>query len=323
VRWSLHCEIECGGRADTVHWDLSVTAQTGMGKYTPGGKHADWTPVFTLYGDHWDPDNDVRSREEGWMGAREINLVGDLAGARPWLVEAARRRVPTAFNDVGAVVLALGEVDRAEQWFRRAMDESDWIGAVNLAKLHAQQGRFADAEEILRPAAAVDVPGAARTLSQVLVRQGRLDDAEAVLAQDAAKAPDGGIHPRDPVHDRLFRLAQFHLDQSHDVTRALDALRTVVDNPKTPLDAVATAAAGLDHLTVELANGAEPRLADASQAAALRVAAHRRLFASAPAAHRWPYDKAIEDQIALSSEAGDQEALNGALIELTNLRRSL
>ena len=67
----------------------------------------------------------------------------------------------------------------------------------------------------------------------------------------------------------------------------------------------------------------DSRLADAVRVGTLRVAAHRRLFALDPATRRWPYDRAVEDLIAVSSAAGDQPTLQTALTELIGLLGSL
>jgi len=53
------------------------------------------------------------------------------------------------------------------------------------------------------------------------------------------------------------------------------------------------------------------------------VAAHRRLFALDPATQRWPYDRPVEDLIAASAAANDQESLHAAMTELLRLRASL
>ena len=394
VRWRLVCEIASADRTNTVHWDLAITAETGMAQYHPDGSAPDWTPVYELYRDHWDPDNDVRSREAGWEGSRPLDIAahmsadgtgiltgpprqgpepetaeaaalresgdahiasgrldaavddyrraidagsgaaayalgtmlqrqGNLTEARRWLLEAARKRIFPAFNDIGSVAFVLGDADQAEAWFRRAMDEGDWTAAVNLATLDVTRGRLAEAEEILQVAQIIHAPGAAKTLTRVLVDQGRLDEAEEMLVRDATEPPGDHLFPGEPMHDRLFRLAEFLMNQRGDVSRGLDAIRTAIDSESTPPKAIAIAATALDRLAVDLANGAEPRVADAVRAATVRVSAHRRLFALDPTGGRWPYDRAVEDLITVSSACGDWETSRAAMTELAALRRNL
>jgi Flp pilus assembly protein TadD len=110
----------------------------------------------------------------------------------------------SAQNELGNCYRKLGQLDRAEDAFRRAQALSDSVYvALNLADVFAVQGRFNDAETVLlkviqkQPEAGDAYYG----LALIYFDQGRLAD-----AQTAALQADGHRHKIADVHVLLAQI---------------------------------------------------------------------------------------------------------------------
>jgi tetratricopeptide (TPR) repeat protein len=126
----------------------------------------------------------------------------------------------SAHNDLGNCYRQLGELDPAENAFKRAMALSDSVYiAMNLAELYSVQKRFKEAENVLldaiqkQPQAGDGYYG----LALVYFQQGRLDDAEAAARH---------------AHERVHRIADVHVvlakiySDRHEAALAAEQLRT-------------------------------------------------------------------------------------------------
>ncbi|MBR7836799.1 sel1 repeat family protein [Actinospica durhamensis] len=118
--------------------------------------------------------------ELAWMLAAEKDAAGETAEALRLYTTAAERGFPLAHNDLGMLYFRLGELERAEHWYRRGMDAGDWTAAAGLCTLLAHR-RDPDAEALLRLVAETSAANMVGVTDDVLARSDRL---AAAIAQD-------------------------------------------------------------------------------------------------------------------------------------------
>jgi predicted O-linked N-acetylglucosamine transferase (SPINDLY family) len=114
--------------------------------------------------------------------------------ARVALALAAGRVDADLLNVAAVAAMALGRADRAEYYWRRALegDAGHAEAHYNLGTLLNRQGRVAEAEAALRAALRLrpDYPEACNNLGQLLNTSGRVEEAEAIYRQALALRPD-------------------------------------------------------------------------------------------------------------------------------------
>ena len=184
VRWRLSCEITCGGRTDMVHWDLSVTAETGMSTFHPDGREPEMIPVHQLYGDHWDPANNRPTPSAGdavrsSVLAQHVSADGGgvlLFPTRPGPVPEPAEVV--RLWEAGDAHLASGAVDRAIDSYRQAAAMGSARAAYSLGSLFQRQGDLAQARQWLLTATRGRIFASFNDLGAVLYALGDVEEAE-------------------------------------------------------------------------------------------------------------------------------------------------
>ena len=184
------------------------------------------------------------------FAAVELEAAGEGEQLRDahagWFAALARAESPLSSRRAEWVERLEGDRDNLRLAFahglERGREDLPMLGAA-LGALHRVRGRYAEADEVLR-AAAANAPSRARVrllteLSQVLVSRGALGEAWAVSVE--ADRLLGAEAPRDEAwwHDRLaVRLAQAHLrywrGETVELAAAIDELRPHVDAHATP-----------------------------------------------------------------------------------------
>ena len=139
-------------------------------------------------------------------------------------------KVPPLYRSTARALEALGRLDEAERYFRRATaaDPHDVSSLLELSRLYISQRRFDEADESLRRALALD-PGntaALGNVAKVLGRRGRLE--EAVDAYRAVLALD----PHFAMALAGMGDALFHLERYEEAVESLD--RSVSLHPHPP-----------------------------------------------------------------------------------------
>ncbi|WP_220212143.1 tetratricopeptide repeat protein, partial [Streptomyces sp. WELS2] len=214
VRWRLTAEIMCAGRVWRPWWDLTVTATTGLARFSPDAAptHA---PVHALYPDHYDPGDPEGQRAapetdgtfqvaahtsrdgrgvletpsrpephpeppgaaEAIRRAAALARTGDLAGA----VEACR---PAAEADSGQAAYLLaglaqlqGDLDGAVRWYERAAARRVAPAYNNLGALAMLRDDLGAAEHWYRRG--MDAGDWAAAVGLGLVRERLGDEAQA------------------------------------------------------------------------------------------------------------------------------------------------
>lgn len=126
-----------------------------------------------------------------------------------------------AHTNLGALYVAIGELQRAESEYQKAIEiEPDFIPAyVNLADYYRQIGNEKQAEVVLRQAVDInpDVAVSLHALGLSLARQGRYDEALEALKQAAAR------DTTNSEYQYVYAIAQSSVG---DNSAALDTLRT-------------------------------------------------------------------------------------------------
>ena len=120
----------------------------------------------------------------------------------------------------------------AAEWYQRAIDTLPCYAKarVHLAEIHSSDGRWSDAEALLRPIIAVGDPEVHWRLADVLAAQGKFDDAEAQM--EIAHSRFECLLER---HMLAFadHGAEFYAASGNDSCRALQLARVNVANRPT------------------------------------------------------------------------------------------
>jgi TPR repeat protein len=184
THWRLRAEIECDGRTATPSWELTVTATTGMSKYSPGGSGGLPITVRELFPDHWDPDPAAPAPGEA---AGPVVIAGHAAASGEGLLRGAggpgpapdpEPRQAAAQRELGDRHLAQGRPAEAVTAYRAAAEEGSGPAAFALGKLLHDQGELAGAAHWYARAAELWVVVAYNNLGIVALQRGDLDEAE-------------------------------------------------------------------------------------------------------------------------------------------------
>ncbi|MGW8700806.1 tetratricopeptide repeat protein [Streptomyces eurythermus] len=183
VRWRLTAEIVCAGRVWRPWWDLTVTATTGLARFSPDAAPAP-APVHALYPDHYDPGDPegrraaaetdgtfqvVAHTSRDGRGVLETPSRPEPAPEPPGAAEAIRR---------AAALIRAGDLAGAAEAYRPAAEAGSGQAAYLLAGLVQDQGDLDGAARWYERAAARRVPAAYNNLGVLAMLRGDLDAAE-------------------------------------------------------------------------------------------------------------------------------------------------
>ncbi|WHM40261.1 tetratricopeptide repeat protein [Streptomyces sp. BPTC-684] len=245
----------------------------------------------------------VRAAEAGNAGAA-VHLgflrheAGDLKEAERWWRESAERGNSQGAYYFGVFLARAGRTDEAERWWRQAAgrlgDPENFTGS----HMPTERG-FGYA---LVQAAASGEALSAYELACLLDDKGDRAGAERWWT---AAARAGHI-------EAVLRVAQVAMNDHDDLDGCLRWLRIAVEDKRTPLERLATAAGALHRLTGGLYDGTRPDNPDALAACALAVDAYERLHGQDATAYEQPYGQVLDSYARLSREAGDLGAADAA-----------
>jgi tetratricopeptide (TPR) repeat protein len=161
---------------------------------------------------------------EAWTGLAQVSIqrgqFNQALQRQEGALDPDRADTAAALNNLGAIYLARGELDKAREKFLQAADpRSPWkLPLANLAQVYLEQNQYAKALQAAEEAARGGENSAVlrTTLARVFKRLGRTDRALAELQQAEALDPD---YPQ-----AQFQLARLYLDQGRDQ----DALRSIL-----------------------------------------------------------------------------------------------
>lgn len=242
-----------------------------------------------------------------------LNRQGRTAEAEELWVRAAGDGSAEAALHVGFLRHRAGDLKEAERWWREAAERGNSLGSFNYGVLLDRTGRTDEAERSWREAAG-RLDGS--TGSTTPTRRGfryTLGDAgdsgEALSAYHLAGLLDergdraGAEHwwtaaARAGHIEAVLRIAQVAMNDHDDLDGCLDWLRIAVEDERTPVDRLATAAGALYRLA-----GGLPDPPDALAACALAVEAYERLHRLDPAAHEQRYTEVRDFRARLSRAA--------------------
>lgn len=112
--------------------------------------------------------------------------------------------------------------------------------------------------------------------------------------------------------EAVLRIAQVAMNDHDDLDGCLRWLRIAVEDERTPVERLATAADALHRLAGGLYDGTRPDNPDALAACALAVEAYERLHGQDATAYERPYAQVLDSYARLSREAGDVVAADAA-----------
>ncbi|MFG2143271.1 tetratricopeptide repeat protein [Streptomyces sp. NPDC048696] len=184
VHWRLTAEIVCDGRTYTPSWSLTVTAQTGLSAFHPGGAR---TPasVHEQFPDHWDPaapDSGPGREEEG---ERHFEIAAHVSRDGTGLMRGPSRSGPDPepreslhHRELGDRHAAAGRLDEAVEAYTAAAEAGSGQAAFMAGKLLHDRGDLAGAERWYRRAVEHRVAVAFNNLGMVALQRGDTEQAE-------------------------------------------------------------------------------------------------------------------------------------------------
>ncbi|MFF9585594.1 hypothetical protein [Streptomyces achromogenes] len=183
VRWRLTAEITCAGRVWRPWWDLTVTATTGLARFSPDAAPTP-APVHALYPDHYDPGDPERHRAPSETD-RTFQVVAHTSRDGRGVLEMPSRPEPgpeppgaaEAIRRATALTRA-GDLSGAAEAYRSAAEAGSGQAAYLLARLAQDQGDLDGAAHWYGRAAARRVPAAYNNLGVLAMLRGDLDTAE-------------------------------------------------------------------------------------------------------------------------------------------------
>ncbi|MFF3166986.1 tetratricopeptide repeat protein [Streptomyces sp. NPDC003273] len=183
VRWRLTARIECAGRVWRPWWDLTVTATTGLSRFSPDAA-PEPQPVHTLFPDHYDP-RDPEGRQADPEAVRAFQLASHTSQDGQGLLESPTRpdpdpEPPGAAETIrrAAVLARAGDLPGAAEAYRSAAEAGSGQAAYLLAMLTQNMGDVDGAARWYERAAARRVPAAYNNLGVLAMLRGDLDGAE-------------------------------------------------------------------------------------------------------------------------------------------------
>ncbi|MDF3298417.1 tetratricopeptide repeat protein [Streptomyces tropicalis] len=189
VHWRLHAEIECAGRILRPHWDLTVTAASGLSRFSAGAA-PEPAPVHHVHPDHWDPRNPDRHPAEVPSEGQRFEVVAHLTeDGRAIMtvpsVPAPEPEPPGAADLVrrGDALARSGDPARAAAAYRKAADAGSGPAAYALGRLLQDLGDRPGAVAWYERAAARRVSPAYNNLGVMALLRGDLDEAECRFRQ--------------------------------------------------------------------------------------------------------------------------------------------
>ncbi|MFH9677638.1 tetratricopeptide repeat protein [Streptomyces sp. NPDC017405] len=183
VRWRLTAEIECAGRLWRPWWDLTVTATSGVTRFSP-----DTTPVpesvHTLFPDHYDP-RDPGGGRTGPETDRSFHLVAHISQDGQGVLEMPSRPAPDpeppgAEETIrrAAGLARAGDLTGAAAAYRSAAEAGSGQAAYLLGRLEQTRGDLDGAARWYEKAAARRIPAAPHNLGVLALLRDDLDAAE-------------------------------------------------------------------------------------------------------------------------------------------------
>ncbi|MEV6549076.1 tetratricopeptide repeat protein [Streptomyces sp. NPDC051597] len=199
--------------------------------------------------------------------------AGDLVAAERWWREAAERGHGRAAYYYGMLLARDGRTDEAERWWRRAAERLTAPERPTGSGLRHRIGESGDSGEAL----------CAYELACLLDEKGDRAGAERWWTAAARAGHVEGV----------LRVAQVAMNDHDDLDGCLSWLRIAVEDERTPVDRLATAADALRRLAEGLYDATRPDNPDALAACALAVEAYARLRGLDPVAHEEAYSRVL------------------------------
>ncbi|MFC0850029.1 tetratricopeptide repeat protein [Streptomyces noboritoensis] len=259
-----------------------------------------------------------------------LNRQGRTAEAEALWVRAAEAGNAGAAVHVGFLRHEAGDLKEAERWWRESAERGNSQGAYYFGVLLARSGRIDEAERWWRQAAGRFGDPESFTGSHMPTESGfgyalvqAADSGEALCAYQLAclldeKGDRAGAErwwtaaARAGHIEAVLRIAQVAMNDHDDLGGCLRWLRIAVENERTPVERLATAAGALHRLAGGLYDGTRRDNPDALAACALAVDAYERLHGQDAAAYEQPYAQVLDSYARLSREAGDVGAADAA-----------
>ncbi|WP_371650192.1 MULTISPECIES: tetratricopeptide repeat protein [unclassified Streptomyces] len=321
--------LQRGEAAEAERWyrramdEGDWTAADGLGALLAGrGDTAQAETLWRLAADNGQPNaaqnlavllnrqGRTAEAEELWArAAREGNTeaavhlgflrheAGDLKEAERWWRESAERGNSRGAYYFGVLLARADRTDEAEHWWRLAAgrlgDPEDFTGSrISEEGFSYTLGTAADSGEAL----------SAYQLACLLDEKGDRAGAERWWT---AAARAGHI-------EAVLRIAQVAMNDHDDLDGCLHWLRLAVEDERTPVERLRTAADALHRLAGGLYDRTRPDNPDALAACALAVDAYERLHGQDAAAYAQPYGLVLADSARLHREAGEAVAADAA-----------
>jgi Flp pilus assembly protein TadD len=120
--------------------------------------------------------------------------AGDLEGAEEWYRRAANRGNVGAMHNLGFVLGEMGDIDGAERWYRHAAADGHVSSMSNLGSVLKEQNDLIGAEAWYRKAAQAGNAYAMSNLGLLLAEKGDLQGAERWYLQAADMGNTGAMH---------------------------------------------------------------------------------------------------------------------------------
>ncbi|MFK8906036.1 tetratricopeptide repeat protein [Streptomyces sp. YS-3] len=231
-----------------------------------------------------------------------LNRQGRTAEAEELWLRAAGEGSDEAAVHAGFLRHRAGDLVAAERWWREAAERGHGRGAYYYGMLLARAERTDEAEHWWRQAAERLTAAPEQSTGGGLRHRlgGTGDSGEALCAYELAclldeKGDRAGAErwwtaaARAGHIEGVLRVAQVAMNDHDDLDGCLSWLRIAVEDERTPVDRLATAADALQRLAGGLYDDTRPGNPDALAACALAVEAYERLYGLDPAAYEEAY----------------------------------